>query len=110
MSVDTPQQAGLVLDPCPKLHLVMTATGVIQGNVSVVRPVGRMSVESMTSLMGQDIQTSHTRAPLVGQEIQTSHTRALLVAQEIQTNLPKALGWKEVVIEEKEAFILVEAP
>ena len=25
-------------------------------------------------------------------------------------NLPKALGWKEMVIEEKEAFILVEAP
>ena len=46
----------------------------------------------------------------MGQEIQTSHTRALLVAQEIQTNLPKALGWKEVVSEEKEAFILVEAP
>ena len=51
-----------------------------------------MSVESMTSLMGQDIQTSHRRA--------------LLVGQEIQMNLPRGRGWKEVVIEEKVAFIL----
>ena len=39
MSVDTPQGAGLVSDPFLNLHLVLTVTRVIQGNVGVIHPM-----------------------------------------------------------------------
>ena len=93
--MDAPEGPGLVLNPCPYLYLVLIVTGISQGNVNTIHLVGVILVESMTLFLGQEIQTSHIRVVLVDQETQMIHT--------------KSLGWKEVVLGEKVANILLEA-
>ena len=93
--MDAPEGPGLVLNPYPYLYLVLIVIGISQGNVNTIHPVGVILVESMTLFLGQEIQTSHIRVVLVDQETQMIHT--------------KSLGWKEVVLGEKVANILLEA-
>ena len=75
--MDALEGPNLVLNPYPDLYLFLIVTELTQGNINTIHPIGVVPVESKTLFVGQEIQTSHTRALLVGQETQMIHSKSL---------------------------------